>query len=602
MVVVLAVGLLTGLLGAPRAGSDFTAVPSAHAADAPPATATAAPAATAPGRPDRTLRIAIDAEPAHVNPLLDPDLWGYRIAHDLLCEPLVRRRPDAPATAPQAAQFEGVLAERFRIDSDERGIELWVRRGVRFHDGKPLTAFDVRVSIDLVRNSPQVAPRTQALLDDVLKVSIIGKDVVRLDLRRPSRRVLSALAEVDVLPASQFPSERLFFQPFNRRPICTGPFRLHEWKRGTAITLRRFPGYWGDAGRTPPAGEEQPDELRFVITPDGARGLAQLRQGQVDLVGRVSPRYLREQVDPAVQRGRWQKLEIDASQAVALVWNARSPVVGAAAVRRALAVLIDKTRLRQRIVREVRAGLGTPVRSPLLGATPGLVTEPGPGPGPGDDAALDVPAESPAQAAQRTKDAVAEVETLLDQAGMPRFSPGGARHVGGRPVRIRLLLPAGSTELVEVAKRLAELAGRVGLKLEPESADLLDVSLRLRRGMFDAALLAWAWTGGPGSADLEPLLRYVYDAKSPIAAELSGALAALRSPLVADPQRAATRLVNLWQGEEPVTLLYRPRQLVVFSPQLALRPARDFVDLRTLVRQKPRSVMSVLAPPAPPAN
>lgn len=45
---------------------------------------------------EQAVRIAIESEPAHLNPIADPDLWGYRIAHDLICEPLVRRKADAP--------------------------------------------------------------------------------------------------------------------------------------------------------------------------------------------------------------------------------------------------------------------------------------------------------------------------------------------------------------------------------------------------------------------------------------------------------------------------------------------------------------------------
>ena len=38
--------------------------------------------------PAGVVRLVIDGEPSHLNPLLDPDLWGHRIAHDLVCEPL----------------------------------------------------------------------------------------------------------------------------------------------------------------------------------------------------------------------------------------------------------------------------------------------------------------------------------------------------------------------------------------------------------------------------------------------------------------------------------------------------------------------------------
>lgn len=479
------------------------------------------------------LRLVIDAEPQHLNPILDPDLWGYRIAHDVICEPLLRpRRPGSQVagvlTGPQGLeQYEGVLAERVRIDSDGRGIDIWVRRGVRFHDGRPLTAFDVRATLEMVLHSGQSAPRTQALLQDVTRMAVVDKDVVHVDLRRPARAFLAALAEIDILPAAHFPGGKMLYQPFNRRPICTGPFRLAEWKRGSHISLRRAPGYWGPA----PASED----LQFLIAADGARALSHLRQGEADGVLRISPRYLSAQVEPATQRGRWIAVERAANQIVALVWNGRHGVAGQVQVRRALSGLLD----RDRLVREVRTGLGAPVALPPL--SPGLPGTPG------------------ASAALTT----AQAEALLDEAGLLRLGVGGPRAVMGRPLRLRILVPAGSHELAEVARRLAEPAARVGLKLEAEVLDLADLLGRIRRGAFELALLAWSWTGSERELDLSPLLRIGLPETSPVLAELAPLLVRARD---GELDAVSGRLQGIWQREEPVTLLYRPRQLFLFTP------------------------------------
>ena len=100
------------------------------------------------------LRLVIDGEPAHLNPLLDPDLWGHRIVHDLICEPLLRRVEGASGPT-----YEGVLAERFRLDRDGRGLDLWLRKGVHFHDGRPLSAYDVQLSLQMVLASEHSAPQ-----------------------------------------------------------------------------------------------------------------------------------------------------------------------------------------------------------------------------------------------------------------------------------------------------------------------------------------------------------------------------------------------------------------------------------------------------------
>ncbi len=551
---------------------------------------------------DNTLRVAIDAEPSHLNPILDPDLWAYRIAHDLLCEPLVRRRSppvdassDARPSTNQvlAREFEGVLAERFRVDSDGHGIEFWLREA-RFHDGRTLSAHDVRATLDMLRASAGPAPRTQALVADITRITVEGPSHLRIDVRHSPafgsggpagpRRLLSALAEIDILPAAHFPGGRLIHQPFNRRPVCTGPFKLSEWRRGSQILLRRHAGYWGQAAAY--------DELRFRIAPDGAMGLSWLRQGDVDLLGRVPPRYLQDQVEPAVQRGRFHRLDLDANQVVVLLPNARTPLLSMPPLRRAIAQIVDRER--ERWLREVRKGLGVPQHLPLLDAgSDGSSPSREASKDPGSAAAVGTAGISRFLSTVGQAVSIGSPEALLDAAGLlPAPSPAGAaapstprvRLYQGRPVRLRLLLPTGTSELADIARRLADAIAKVGLKLDVETAAMPDFLLRLRRGAFDLALLAWSWTGERTALDVEPLLAYALPAAHPALSELSSLLASLRH----NPEgRALTRLVSLWQSEAPLLLLYRPRQVLLLSPQLAhaspqLALQSDFPHLRFL--------------------
>lgn len=486
------------------------------------------------------VRVLIDAEPAHLNPLLDPDVWAYRISHDLICEPLIRRRP-----GPEPA-YEPVLAERFRVDDDGYGVDLALRRGVRFHDGRALTAHDVRFTLERLYGSGKVAPRTQALLADLKRVIVLSPDRLRLELYRPSALLLQSLGEIDILPEHLFSQGSLAYQPHNRRPVCTGPYRLQEWRHGPGgeIVLRRNLAYWGPAPAAP--------ELRFLVTPDAARALASLRRGGGEVLGAVPALYYPEQVEPAMLRGRLRKVEVPASQVSLLLWNGKHPALALPAVRRALSLLVDRARL----VREARHGLGEPLSLPP-------------------------PLQAPADKAD-----LAAAEALLDGAGAQRLSQGGPRSFGGRPLRLGLLAPAGATEAAQAARGVAEAAAAAGIKIEVEIVELGALQGRLRRGAFDAALLAWAWTGE--EPDLSPLLR-----KNGAQAfgrcdtpELDGALDALRRAVGPERRRAALgQLAALLRDQEPVTFLYRPRHLLLLERRV--QPEQppllgDFVALRSL--------------------
>jgi peptide/nickel transport system substrate-binding protein len=508
----------------------------------------ARPQAQHPDAGPDTLRVVIEADPAHLNPLLDPDLWGYRIAHDLICEPLIRSKPGPQGSGAAAAAYEGVLAERFSFDPDGMGATFYIRRGVRFHDGKALTAHDVRFTLDRLFASGSVAPRTRALLADLLRVSVLGPHALRVELRRPSGRLLQDLSEIDILPEHLFNQGSLAYQPQNRRPVCTGPYRLAEWRHGDGgeIVLCRDPGYWGTPGRS--------EVIRFLIVKDATRGLALVRRGGADVLGSVPALYVPDQVEPAMLRGRLRTLEVPARQLSLVLWNGRHPALSLPAVRRALSGLID----RQRLVREVRHGLAEPRALP-----PPLP--------PGDPAPWEL----------------AAAEATLDEAGVTRQSAGGPRSFGGRPLRLTLLVPAGSSEAGAAAKRIAEMLSRTGILVQPEVQDMSTLQARLRRGAFDAALLAWSWTGAMDEPDLRPLLaRTGAQAHGRgESADLDGALDAAARATAERHKGATEHLAALLRREEPVSFLYRPRQLLLVGLQVAdVSISGDFLNLRAAHR------------------
>ena len=86
-----------------------------------------APAAPQDDRRDSTLRVWMDVEPAHLNPLIAPDEWCFRIALGPIYEPLFRVDPSGQAVA-------GGLASAVQQSADRLAIEVALRDGARWHD------------------------------------------------------------------------------------------------------------------------------------------------------------------------------------------------------------------------------------------------------------------------------------------------------------------------------------------------------------------------------------------------------------------------------------------------------------------------------------
>jgi peptide/nickel transport system substrate-binding protein len=337
----------------------------------------------------------------------------------------------------------------------------------------------------------------------------------------------------------------LAYQGGNRHPVGTGPLKLREWERGRHLLLERFPKYWG-----PPSPAQT---IEVAIEPDPIRALGQARRGEIDLLGRVPPAWVPEQLDSPALRGNFKIVRSQPARFTFVLWNLSRPPLDDPAVRRALSLGID----RARILDAVRHGVGRPIASPALGG------------GRGPDAIFDL----------------AAAQKMLDEAGLPRASEGGLRQRNGKPVKLVLLVPNGSHEASEAARRVDEALGKLGIAVEPAVGDFAILLLRLKKGMFDGALLEWS---GRDDDDLGPLFRGGggqnyggYRSKEVDA--LVDQLRERSSPGGAARRDLYERLARALDADPPALFLYAPDEVYLLSKRLApARPAGDFLLFRDL--------------------
>jgi hypothetical protein len=145
---------------------------------------------------------------------------------------------------------------------------------------------------------------------------------------------------------------------------------------------------------------------------------------------------------------------------------------------------------------------------------------------------------------------------------------------GGRPVRLSLLVPTGSHEAEAAARRIAEGLGKVGLAVDLVVGDLAVLMLRIRRGMFDGALLEWS---ARDDEDLASLFRSKGrdNYGGFVSREVDAALDELHRPDEGDHQRredARERLAAGLHAGAPATFLYAPDEVWLRSTRL--RPPR----------------------------
>ncbi|MER7498805.1 ABC transporter substrate-binding protein [Nonomuraea pusilla] len=135
-----------------------------------------------------------------------------------------------------AGKVENLLAENYDVSGDGLTYTFKLRRGVTFHSGKALTAADVKASIERV-----LAEDSQSARKGNLKVikSVEAPDDATVVVRLSSRSIslVYNLSYVWIVnPAAK---------DLATGEDGTGPYKLEAWKRGSTLSLQRFPGYWG---------------------------------------------------------------------------------------------------------------------------------------------------------------------------------------------------------------------------------------------------------------------------------------------------------------------------------------------------------------------
>ena len=229
------------------------------------------------------------------------------------------------------------LAERWHT-SDNKNYTFFLKRGVRFHNGREMKAADVKFVIDRAMNPETKHPYPQyyAAIGD-----IVVKDdyTITFALKSTTANFLLNMARQGSVI---YPREAV--DTMKSEPIGTGPYKLAEWVRGDRIVLVKNPDYHVK-------GLPKLDRVTYRFIPDPNAALAALKAGDIDaaMFG-LGPEHVPElQKDP-----RFQVIIGETTNDVILSMNnSRKPYTDVR-VRRAVTLGINKPE----VVKGAMFGLG----------------------------------------------------------------------------------------------------------------------------------------------------------------------------------------------------------------------------------------------------
>ncbi len=273
---------------------------------------------------ENIVTLALDVPPTNLDPRIGTDASSERLVQ-LIFNSLVRKD--------EAASIVPDLAESWEIP-DPTTYVFRLREGVRFHDGRPLTARDVVYTFQTVMDGSIRTAKagTYRLLDEV---EALDDHTVVFRLSEPFAPFLWNLARgaIGIVPEGSGPD---FFD----HPIGSGPFRFEHYIRDGEVLLQANQDYFGPTPKL--------DAVRFKIIPEAVvRGL-ELRKGTVDIALNVLPA---DMIEALVSEPALDVMTAEGTNYQYLAFNLDDPLFGDLRVRQAVAHAIDREGIIQNVWR-----------------------------------------------------------------------------------------------------------------------------------------------------------------------------------------------------------------------------------------------------------
>ena len=216
-------------------------------------------------------------DPGEVVGQLTP-FWVLYAMHDALVKPM-----PGNLMAPS-------LAESWTVSADQRVYEFKLREGLRFHNGDPFTAEDVKFSFHRAKGS-------KILHERVREVTVVAPSRVRFHLHEPWPDFMAFYGTIVsgagwIVPKKYV--EQVGPEGFKKHPIGLGPYRFVSHTPGIELVMEAFEGYW----RKVP----QVKRLVFKSVPEATTRMAMLKRGEVDVAYLLDgPQAQEVKRDPALR-------------------------------------------------------------------------------------------------------------------------------------------------------------------------------------------------------------------------------------------------------------------------------------------------------------
>lgn len=474
---------------------------------------------TGEGGSGGTITVGMRNDFQPINPITAGDQYTIELINYALFTPLLQYNE----------KLEPVphLAEKWALS--DTSVTFTLRRDVKWHDGQPVTAEDVKFTFDMAKDPASASLIGSAYLPMVKTAEVRDSFTIHFTFLEPHAQ---ALEDFWWAPAPKHLLENVSAAdmrnaPYNRAPVGSGPFKFSQWQSNQRLIVERNPDYPAGLG-----GPAKLDRAVFRIIPEPSTLLTEVITGGIQVDVPVAPDQTRQ-----IEQNESIKLHAFPGKTVYYIgWNNKKAPFNSAAVRRALAMAVN----RQEIIDALLFGQGTPATSTVPPWHPLYPKDIQP-------IAYDLAAAG----------------ELLETEGWRDSNGDGIREKGGQPLRFTLMTSDNplNRSVVEVIQSQLK---QVGADAQIRVLEFQTMLAQHKARDFDAVFTSWVLDNFQMASAPAALLHSKL-ATTPNSTNRSAVNIPELDRLIDAASRATTNdqalpiwrdMTNVLQREQPITFVY----------------------------------------------
>lgn len=408
----------------------------------------------------------LDAQPESLHPIMAGDVYSTYVqayVFDTLCSIDYNTYQESPG-----------LAEKWDISKNGLEFTFHLRKDTFFHNGEPVTADDVKFSLEAIREPKHQALNLLSYYEKITKIDVVDKNTIKFTASEPYFKNLQFLCGLVVIPKSVYGDISKSVKMQNDM-VGSGPYKLKTFDRGQRIVLEKFDKWYGDKSPSY-TGFFNFKEINFRITKDETIVVEKFKKGDLDYqFWNSADGYIKAKTTMG-GKTNFSNLRVENSQPKSLRFigfNLRKEIFKDKNVRLAFAQLVNRDEMNKKFFDNMM----------LLATSPAYVKS---------DQAPD---------AKPIKFDVKSARDLLSKAGWKDDDKNGIleKEINGKKMELKVTFIYARKESEKWWTTIREDMKKAGIDLQLQFLEWNSFIKNIDEGNFD--LMAMAWGGGSVEAD-----------------------------------------------------------------------------------------------------